>query len=353
MTKNEFLQRLDIEYPIVQAPMAGGFTTPELIAAVSNAGGLGSLGAAYMSPEQIAQTIANIRKLTSRPFNVNLFAGGYAWESHADPEPILSMLGEIHESLGLTPPLLPPISKDPFDDQLEVILETRPPVFSFTFGVPNEDSLRRLRAAGITVMGTATTVEEAQYLEGKGIDAVVAQGLEAGGHRGTFLRSFETSMVPTMTLVRQIVSTVAVPTIASGGLMDGRDITESLKLGASAAQLGTAFMTCPEAGTPLAHKQVMLSTHDDSTVITRAFSGRPARGLTNDFVAMLQHKEDIILPFPIQNTLTRAIRNEATKRGDARFLSLWAGTGVSRTRALPAAELVSHLVEEMSGCLVK
>ncbi len=347
MAKNALVKRLGIDHPIIQAPMAGGPTTPELVAAVSNAGGLGSLGAAYLAPAQITEAIGRIRALADRPFNVNLFAGAYDAQAQADPGPMLALLAEIHEAYGLPPPALPVLPPDPFAEQLEAVLDARPPVFSFTFGVPDGDALARLRALGIATLGTATTVHEARLLAEVRVDAIVAQGAEAGAHRGTFAGPFEASMVPVLDLVAGIVKAVSVPVIASGGLMDGRDIAAAMRLGASAAQLGTAFLTCPESGAAEAYKRAILAAVTDTTVVTRAFSGRPARGLANAFIARLEGKERIILPYPLQNALTRAMRTAAARRGDAGCLSLWAGQGVAQARVMPAGELVRRLVEEM------
>jgi nitronate monooxygenase len=347
VAKNELLNRLGISLPIIQGPMGGGPSTPELVAAVSNAGGLGSLGAAYLTPEKIIETIRRIRILTDKPFNVNLFAGGYVAKTHADPAPMLALIGEIHEALKLPPPVLPQLPPDPFPAQLEAVLDSAPSIFSFTFGIPNAAMMAQLRARDIATMGTATTVEEARLLADAGVDAIVAQGAEAGAHRGTFAGSFEASLVPTLDLVRGIHGAVSVPVIASGGLMEGREIRVAMNAGASAASLGTAFLTCPESGAPEAHKRAILDARKDTTVLTRAFSGRPARGLPNTFIAKLAGKENLILPYPLQNMLTRAMRTAAASRGDTGFLSLWAGTGVARARAMPAAALVARLVNEM------
>jgi nitronate monooxygenase len=260
---------------------------------------------------------------------------------------MLSLLGEVHKTLGLPAPVLPSVPPDPFAEQFEAVLEARPEIFSFTFGIPSPEAMKRLKQKEIPSIGTATTVEEARLLEKAGVAAVVAQGAEAGAHRGTFLASFESSMVPTLDLVRTIRAAVLVPVIASGGLMDGRDIARALALGASAAQLGTAFLTCPEAGTPEVYRRAILSACTDTTVITRAYSGRPARGLWNTFIEKLQGREDSILPFPLQNVLTRSMRSAAAKAGEAGFLSLWAGQGVTRARSLSAADLVECLVTEL------
>jgi nitronate monooxygenase len=346
---NPLIDKLGIQNPVIQGPMGGGPSTPELVAAVSNAGGLGSLGVAYQKPGEITDTIRQIKSLTSKPFNVNLFCGAWNTNSPADPRPMLDVLAEIHQTLGLPAPVLPQLPPDPFEAQLEAVLDAGAPIFSFTFGVPNRDAMARLKKRGVAIVGTATTAEEGRILTEAGVDAIVAQGAQAGAHRGTFAGSFEASMVPTLDLVRGIRAVSPLPVIAAGGIMDGRDLAGALQAGASAAALGTAFLACPECGAPEAHKRAVLDARHDTTVITRAFSGRPARGLTNAFIAKLAARQEIILPYPLQNALTRAMRAAAAKLGESGFLSLWAGTGVGRARALPAAELVSRLVEETNA----
>jgi nitronate monooxygenase len=348
MAPNAFVRRLGIEHPILLAPMAGSGGTPELAAAVSNAGGLGAWGGAYAKPDEIAAAIRRIRQLTSRPFNINLFAGGYESDRKVDPQPMLEIMRQAHARLGLPPPVLPPVPANPFDEQFAAVLEERPPVFSFTFGILSSEQIAALKKRGIAVSGTATTVDEAHRLAQAGVDSIVAQGAEAGAHRGSFAAPYEDSMVPVATLVRDICASIALPVIASGGIMDGRDVAAAMKLGAAAVQLGTAFLPCPESGAPAVYKRALLEAKNDTTVITRAFSGRPARGIANTFIAMVAGNEQAILPFRQQNDLTRPMRNAAGRLGDAGFISLWAGQGVARSRAMPAVELVRTLVDESS-----
>jgi nitronate monooxygenase len=264
---------------------------------------------------------------------------------------MLALLSEVHAQLGIPAPDLPKVPPDPFDQQFEAVIEARPAAFSFTFGIPGPAAMARLRSLGILSIGTATTVEEARLLSDAGVDAISAQGSEAGAHRGTFAGSFEHSMVPALQLTREIAAAVPQPVIAAGGLMDGRDIAQALKAGASAAQLGTAFLPCPECAASEAYKQAILAAREDTTVITRAFSGRPARGLSNQFMAQVAGREETILPYPLQNMLTRPMRTAAAKQGKAGYLSLWAGQGVTRARALPAGDLVRALVDELSEAL--
>jgi nitronate monooxygenase len=349
MARPSLLSRLGIPHPILAAPMAGGPSTPELVAAVSGAGGLGSLGAAYLSADALVEACRKVRALTDRPFGVNLFAGGYPDRFDGDGRAALEVVSAAHAALELPPPALPPVPPDPFREQLEAVLEARPALFSFTFGLPTAGDLARVRAAGILVAGTATTVEEARALADARVDAIVAQGGEAGGHRGTFQGRFEDALVPTLELTAAVARAVQVPVIASGGLMDGGDVARALRAGAEAAQLGTAFLPCPESGASPAYRAAILGARADTTVVTRAFSGRPARGLRNAFIEAAEARPGAILPFPVQSALTRAMRQEAARRGEAAYLSLWAGQGVARARALPAAELVRTLVAELAG----
>jgi nitronate monooxygenase len=261
-----------------------------------------------------------------------------------DAGPMLELLAEVHGKLGLPPPVPPTSEPDPFPAQLEAVLDARPPIFSFTFGIPDGDAMSRLKARRIAILGTATTVEEARALEAAGVDAVVAQGAEAGAHRGTFLDSFESSMVPTLDLVRETAAAVSLPVIATGGLMDGRDIKAVLNAGAAAASLGTAFLVCPESGASEAYKRAILAAKEDTTVVTRAFSGRPARGLPNAFIEQVDGRQNLILPYPLQNALTRPMRTAAAQQGLADYLSLWAGQGVARACAMPAGDLVASLL---------
>ncbi|MDO9411768.1 MAG: nitronate monooxygenase [Pseudolabrys sp.] len=343
----DFLQQLGVTQPIILSPMAGGSGTVELAAAVSNAGGLGSWGGGYATPQQILDTAKQIRALTSKPFALNLFAGGYNIRPPVDPAPMLAMVTKAHEKLGLPPPVLPAVPENPFDDQLAAIIEAKPAMFSFTFGLPSADALARLRKAGIPTCGTATTVDEARALADAGVDSIVAQGEEAGAHRGTFLGAMETSMVPMLELTRGITAAVALPVFASGGLMNGADIKRAFAAGAQAAQLGTAFLVCPESGAAAVYKQAMLDAREDTTVITRAYSGREARGLRNAFIDMTANTP--ILPFRQQNDLTRPMRNESGKQGLADYISLWAGRGVTRARAMPAAALMKTLMAEIAA----
>ena len=347
--QSELTARLGLEHPIILAPMGGGPSTPELVAAVSNAGGLGFLAAPYLTPDQISDAIRRTRALTSRPFGANLFAGGWSEQPAPDARRMLDLLARFHERLGIPPPAVPAVPPDPFPKQLEVVLDERPAAFSFTFGIPPPEALLRLRSRGILTFGTATTVGEAKLLAEAGVDGIVAQGAEAGGHRGTFAAKAEEALTPTVQLVGEVRRAVSLPIIATGGIMEGRELHAALQAGAAAAQLGTAFLGCPESGASLAYKHAIITASRGRTVLTRAFSGRWARGLSNEFIAAVEAEPDAILPYPLQNQLTRAMRLAATQKGDAECLSLWAGQGVARVRQLAAGELVRVLAEELRG----
>jgi nitronate monooxygenase len=257
-------------------------------------------------------------------------------------------LAPFYAELGLPPPTHPALSGDPVCGQLAAALESGASVFSFTLGMLPTSAIETIKARGMFLIGTATTVEEAVQLEKAGVDAVVAQGSEAGAHRGTFAVDFDAAMIGTMALVPQVVDAVTVPLIASGGIMDGRGVAAALALGASAVQMGTAFLTCDEAGIPEVHKQAILAAREHQTRLTRAFSGRPARGIVNRFMTEVDRADapEAILPFPLQDALTRPLRNAAAKQGRVEFLSLWAGQGVRLARRQSAATLIAQLATE-------
>lgn len=358
--KNRLTERLGLSCPVIQAPLAGGGDTPMLVASVSEAGGFGFIGAAYLQPAQIIEAGRAVRARTARPYGVNLFAPRAAQhvEQRGAPPDVRMALDRVaayYAELGLPAPAMPQEVPDAFDAQFQAALDCGAAAFSFTFGLIPQPVIDAIRHRGLYLMGTATTVEEARALEAAGVDAVVAQGAEAGGHRGSFLGSFEAGMVGTVALVPQMADALSIPVVASGGIMDGRGIAAALVLGASAVQLGTAFLTCDEAGIPEAYKQAILSAGEHQTRVTRAFSGRPARGIVNRFMNEVEPGGDTaaVLPFPLQNSLTRPLRTAAAQAGRAEFLSLWAGQGRGLARRLPAADLLRRLGEETAAALRK
>jgi len=342
----------DIRVPVIQAPMGGGnLTTPELVAAVSNSGGLGSLAAGYLSAREIEQATRKTRALTERPFAVNLFAPGSREPLSGDVGAQLRLLGPIHDRLGLDPPAMPDRVAGLFEEQVESVLAARIPVVSFTFGLLPEDVMNRLHGQGAFVIGTATTVVEAKMLEAAGVDAVVAQGSEAGAHRGTFDVPVEPPLVGAIALVPQIVDAIRLPVIASGGIMDGRGIVAAMALGASAVQMGTAFLTCHECGAAAAYKRAVLEAADDSTSLTRAFSGRWARGIRNRFMEASKRAGAEPLSYPWQNSLTGPMRAAASRKGETAFLSLFAGQGTRLARSMSAADLMQALEREIGDAI--
>jgi nitronate monooxygenase len=348
---NTFLQTLGIAHPIIQAPMGGANATPPaLVSAVSNAGGLGFVGAAYMPPDQIARETKLIREQTSQPFGINLFVTVESSPPHSADRAI-AMLTPYHAELGLPAPTSPTLPTFTFDDQLDAVVGCGARVFSYAFGLLPTDTIRALQRRGMIVIGTATTVEEAVLHEQTGVDAVAVQGSEAGAHRGTFATTFDSAMIGTMALVPQVKRAIRVPVIAAGGIMNGAGIAAALKLGAVAAQLGTAFLVSDECGVAESYKRAILSTAENGTRVTRAFSGRPARGIVNRVLDEIERAESAnpgtILPYPYQNVLTRPMRTAAAQQDRAEYLSLWCGQGARLARRMPAGRLMETLIDEL------
>lgn len=346
MYETELTRSLNIQYPIFLAPMAGGISTADLVAAVSNAGGLGNLGAGYLTPEQLRSAIREIKERTDKPFGVNLFIPELPTESDESIGQMTNCLDQYRDQFGIAlHPMIPKYSES-FEEQVQVILEEKIPVFSFTFGIPPQGVIQSMKQRGIRIIGTATTVREAKQLESAGVDAIVAQGSEAGGHRGTFLKNDSDALIGTMALVPQIVDHVSIPVIASGGIMDGRGLAASLLLGAEAVQMGTAFLACPESGAHSAYKQKILTSDEDTTEVTRAYSGKPARGIQTDFMKDMNQYNGTIPAYPIQNAMTRDIRQAAAKANNPEYMSLWAGQGLRLANDLPAAVIVKQTIQQ-------
>jgi nitronate monooxygenase len=343
---------LGIEHPIIQAPMAGA-SNAVLAAAVSNAGALGGFGGTDSSPDELREVIRAIRRKTSRPFVINLYldrCGAYI--PVAEHETALkAALAPAHKKLnaGDVPDPIDLFGK--FDSQVAVVVEERVPVLSSHFGAPDANAMRALKANGTRVIATATTVGEARQLVSAGVDAIIAQGSEAGGHRGTFAAPSGQAAIGTMALVPQIVDAVSVPVIAAGGIMDGRGIAAALMLGAGGVQMGTAFVPCPETAVNPAYVQRLLEADPGDAVLTDVVSGRPARLLRNELVDLLEQSQSHRLAFPEQLSMTRNLRKAASLIGNAEFLPMWAGQGLKLTRAMPAAELVDRLVGDAQKLL--
>ena len=340
-------RRLGVQYPIILAPMAGGPSTPELVSAVCEAGGLGSLGAGYLKPEAIRAAIRDVRARTRRPFAVNLFIPDSSLHPPSDRDVDLAnaALEPIRRELKLDRPVKVGSVPD-FAAQLAVLKEERVSAFSFTFGSLDAAIVRELHDLGMAVLGTATTVEEARLLEAAGVDAVVAQGLEAGGHRGTFAAPFEQALIGTMALVPQVCDAVRVPVVAAGGIMDGRGVVAAIALGVAAVQLGTAFLATPESGAHTLHKRALLARYEaDPTRLTAAVTGKPVRAFSNRLMTEIE-KAGSVLPYPYQGSLTADVRQAALRQERPELAAMLAGQGAPLAVAKPAGQLLRDLVTE-------
>ncbi|CAM5571242.1 NAD(P)H-dependent flavin oxidoreductase [Streptomyces narbonensis] len=333
--------------PVVQGPFGGGLSSVALAAAVSEGGGLGSYGAHIHTPEEITALVARLRAATGRPFAVNLWVPqeGEAEALAAVTEPMtaehaehVERLRPYYEELGARPPSAVDVRAWPdFDEQLDALLAASPPVISLVMGLPPRRLVTEARRRGIVVVGTATTVEEAVALERAGADAVVASGSDAGGHRGAFLRPVRESLVGTFSLVPQVADAVSVPVVAAGGIADGRGIAAALALGADAVQIGTGFLAARESGASEAHRRTLGTPEARTTVLTRLFSGRTARGIPNRFVRDMAAHEGRVPPYPVQNALMQPVRRAAAAQDRPEYLNLWAGQAAALAQESPSA----------------
>lgn len=336
---------LGIERPIALGPF-GGLSSIELTAAVSDLGGLGSYGLYGYTPERIRDTIASLRAATDRPFAVNLWlpVGDEVAPADVDLRPALAAMQPLYDAAGAAVPPVPGRFLPVVEDQLEAVLDARPAALSVVFGVPDARLVEEARSRGIRIIGTATSVAEAVALADGGADAVVATGLEAGGHRVSFLKRAEDSLVGTLALVPQVADAVDVPVIAAGGIADRRGVAAAFALGASGVQVGTAFLRTRESAATDGHRAAIAAAAETDTVLTRAMSGRLARGIPNRAMRSLE-TAGVIAPFPAQNWATGVFRAAATARGDADLVSLWAGQSAGLARHDRAADVFAELTE--------
>lgn len=332
-----------IDEPIVLGPF-GGASSIELTALVSDAGGLGSYGLYGYSAERIAQTIAALRSATARPFAVNLWlpTGDETTPGQLDPAPYLDALQPLFAELGVRAPDPPASFLPDVETQLDAVLDAAPAVLSVVYGVPPAEVIDRAHRRGTAVIGTATTVAEAAALDAAGVDAVVASGMEAAGHRVSFLHPPEQSLVGLMALVPQVVDAVRVPVIAAGGIADRRGVAAAFALGASGVQVGTAFLRTSQSAVPESHRRAIAAATDTTTVLTRAMSGRLARGIPNHAMREIE-TTGLIAPFPAQNWLTGVFRAVAAAQDRADLLSLWAGQSSALATREDAAEVFDEL----------
>lgn len=346
--QNELTQKFKIEYPIIQAPMLG-VTTPEMVAAISNEGGLGSLPVGGLSPAITHDLIKRTRNLTNKTFAVNLFANSLPEKDH--PQTFLEMqnlLAEFAEEnkINYKKVSIESIPFHSYKDQIDIILEERIPVVSFTFGIPDDKTIEKLKAHDVILIGTATCLQEARILDSKGIDIITAQGIEAGGHRGTFIESENLPLVGSMALIPQVADAIKKPVVAAGGILDGRGIKAALILGAQGVQLGSAFIASDESAATPAYKFRLQNADDTATVLTRTVSGRWARGFENKLMQAVEQSKLEISPYPFQIALTSSFREYGQKQDDENFMVMWAGQFSRKAMKKSTSEIFKRLIEQ-------
>lgn len=345
--KNIFADTLKLDYPIIQAPMLG-VSTPEMAAAVSAEGGLGSLAVGGLSPEAMLQLIRKTKNLTRRPFAVNLFAHEIPAYTDDELESMRKLLLQLANKRGykLEPADLTNFQHYNHLDQIDILLGEEISIVSFTFGCLDAKSIQLLKQKGCTLIGTATCVAEASHLQEQGIDMIVAQGIEAGGHRGTFMENIPLPQIGLFSLLPQIAKAVDVPCIAAGGINNAETINAAFQLGAVAVQIGTAFINTEESLAIASYRSRLQETNDIDTVLTKAFSGGWARGIKNEMMEEIERSGISIPPYPLQNSLTTKLRKLAQQANDSDYTNLWAGQSVMPTEARQTKEVFLNLVKE-------
>ena len=346
---------LRLDAPIIQGPFGSGLSAVELVVAVSESGGLGSFGVHHLDGAGIREVAARIRARTQRTFALNLWIplGDSDDPRITDPQwrDACALLKPWFDELRVPMPARPARFGPRYEEQVETLLELKPPVFSFVFGVPSAGVLERCRSAGIATLGAATTADEAKLLADAGVDMIVATGFEAGGHRVSFLREPEDCLTGTLALIPQVVDAVTVPVIAAGGMADGRGIAAALAAGAQAAQIGTAFLACEESNASPLHRHELFSADARRTTLTRAFTGRLARSVHNPFIDAMRGKEEIFASYPVQAWLTAQLKSAALAAGRADVISLWSGQGAPLLKHRHARELFEFLVADTQRIL--
>jgi nitronate monooxygenase len=345
-SNRRLLDLLKIDHPIIQAPMGGGHISPDMPVAVCGSGGLGSFPCSALTSAQVRDVVAKIRAQTTKPLNLNFFC--HVTQRDAAVEAAwLKRLASYYTELGVNPPEFPTGTRPPFGPEMcDAVVELKPQVVSFHFGLPEKSLVDRLKAAGCMIISSATTAMEARWLEDHGVDAVIAQGVEAGGHRGMFLTTEPASQVGTLALVPQVVDAVNVPVIAAGGIADGRGIVAAFALGASAVQMGTAYLLCPEARISAYHRAALKSARDKLTAISNVITGRPARVFVNRIVLEVGPLATGVPSFPLGGVALEPLRTKAESQGSADFSGLYAGQAAALGRELPAGELTLKLAAE-------
>lgn len=344
MSALSLVEKLKLRLPIVQAPMAGGATTPELVSAVSEAGGLGFIGGGYLSPQELIAQAQEVSEKTSRPFGINLFVLTRE-QSTRLTDPMPAWLTNVYHRRGL------PLPKQPqalpiFDEQFEALLAIQPEVASFTFGILSDEHIRALKAKDIAIVGTANHADEAKYWEDIGADAVCVQGAEAGGHRGGFIEQYVNQPMGLMSLMTQCRQSVRIPLWAAGGLMTGQAVAAVRNMGAEAAQMGTAFLSTRESGINRAYKNALFDVRRAITVHTKLFTGKPARMLMNRYIRENMANENNTASYPQQHAYTQSLRLAAIQQGDVEYMALYAGKGVGLCRDMHVVDLMEALEKE-------
>ncbi|NII83793.1 nitronate monooxygenase [Pedobacter sp. SG908] len=348
--RTKITELLKIEYPILLGPMGGGFSTPELLAAVSNAGGLGSIGAYTLSPEEIIETDKIVRTKTDKPYNINLWVNDVDERLLNYPsekiEEIKQLFKPFFDELSIPLPDLDANIPSKFLKQVETVFELKPAVFSFIFGIPSKEILNEARKLGIKTVGAATTLDEALALEEARVDAIVATGFEAGGHRPSFLKPADESLTGTFALIQQVKAKTKTPIIAAGGIADAKGIRAALTLGADAVQMGTAFLVTDESNATPMHKAKLFSEESKNTVLSKSLTGRMGRMIANKISNAIRYETEV-LPFPLQTRLMGPLRVAAIEQGKTDMYNFWSGQNAVNLKYTSAKELMEALIREM------
>ncbi|WPU92975.1 nitronate monooxygenase [Mucilaginibacter sabulilitoris] len=343
-------QILGIQYPILQGPFGGNLSTVELVATVSNAGGLGGYGAYTLSPQEIIDVDKQLKAATDKPYNINLWVSDHDGADNGITDEQFDQTSTLFkpyfDELNIPLPPKPASFKSRFENQVEALLHLKPAVFSFMFGVPSADILEQCRKLGIATIGAATTLDEAIVLEAAGVDMIIASGFEAGGHRPSFLASAESLVTGTFVLLQQIKDRIKTPIIAAGGIANGKGVAAALTLGADAAQIGTAFLATDESNALPIHRQMLFSDAAKYTTLSRAFTGRLGRGITSRIAKDLLHKETRILPFPLQSSFMSSLRKAAIEQGKWDMILFWGGQIAPVLKHTKAKELMQSIIKE-------
>lgn len=352
--KTKITELLGIQYPILQGPMGGGFSTVELLAAVSDSGGLGSYGVYTITPEEILEVGKAIKAETDKPYNINLWVSdvdkSLAHYPAASLEKVKTLFKPYFDELGIALPELSTDIPSKFEKQVEALFEIRPAVFSFVFGIPSKEILAESRRLGIKTVGTATTLDEALALEEAQVDAIVASGFEAGGHRSSFLRPAEDSQTGLFALIQQLKAKTSTPIIAAGGIADAKGIAAAMMLGADAVQLGTAFLATDESDATPQHRALLFSDNSKLTTLSKSFTGRMGRMIANKIADEVKFETEV-LPFPLQTKFMAPLKAAALAQGRTDLVNFWCGQNTVTLKHHKAAELMQDLVEETGKIL--